>query len=186
MGRSSKLDRCSYIGGSDARTVMGHDEAALLRLWQEKRGEIDPEDLSTNLAVQLGLATEELNRRWFERETWTAARKCSEIRAPSQARLDGSDARRNGQGGDRRLRSEVHASLVVHRKKRGREAHAAAAAQHARGWRAKGLSLDPDRRGQMGLDRGRGRPGLPDGAAAGRTHLLALRENRRNAQRLRG
>jgi predicted phage-related endonuclease len=61
--------RGSYIGGSDARTIMGQDDAALLRLWREKRGEIEPEDLSTNLPVQLGVATEELNRRWFERET---------------------------------------------------------------------------------------------------------------------
>ncbi len=62
-------DRCSYIGGSDARTILGKDENALLRLWQEKRGEIEPEDLSGNLLVQFGGATEELNRRWFERET---------------------------------------------------------------------------------------------------------------------
>jgi predicted phage-related endonuclease len=61
--------RSSYIGGSDARTIMGEDEPALIRLWREKRGEIDAEDLSTNLIVQLGVATEELNRRWFERET---------------------------------------------------------------------------------------------------------------------
>ena len=45
---------------------MGDDEAALLRLWREKRGEIEPEDLSGNLIVQLGLATEDLNRRWYE------------------------------------------------------------------------------------------------------------------------
>ena len=62
-------DRCSYLGGSDARTILGKDENALLRLWQEKRGEIEPEDLSGNLLVQFGCATEELNRRWFERET---------------------------------------------------------------------------------------------------------------------
>jgi len=42
------------------------NEAALLRLWLEKRGEIEPEDLSGNLIVQLGLATEDLNRRWYE------------------------------------------------------------------------------------------------------------------------
>jgi hypothetical protein len=42
---------------------MGNDEAALLRLWREKRGETGPEDLSGNLIVQLGLATEALNRR---------------------------------------------------------------------------------------------------------------------------
>jgi predicted phage-related endonuclease len=55
-----------FIGGSDARIIMGDDEAALLRLWREKRGEVDPEDLSGNLIVQLGLVTEDLNRRWYE------------------------------------------------------------------------------------------------------------------------
>jgi len=46
---------------------MGNDEAALVRLWREKRGEAEPEDLSGNLIVQLGRATEELNRSWYER-----------------------------------------------------------------------------------------------------------------------
>jgi predicted phage-related endonuclease len=59
-------DRRNFIGGSDARIIMGDDEAALMRLWREKRGEIEPEDLSNNLIVQLGRATEELNRRWYE------------------------------------------------------------------------------------------------------------------------
>ena len=58
-----------FIGGSDARIIMGEDEAALLRLWREKRGEVEPEDLSGNLIVQLGLVTEPLNRHWFERNT---------------------------------------------------------------------------------------------------------------------
>jgi hypothetical protein len=40
-----------FIGGSDARTIMGDDEASLLRLWREKRGEVEPEDLSANLIV---------------------------------------------------------------------------------------------------------------------------------------
>jgi predicted phage-related endonuclease len=65
----SEESRRAFIGGSDARTIMGEDEAALLRLWREKRGEVEPEDLSGNLIVQLGSATEELNRRWFERNT---------------------------------------------------------------------------------------------------------------------
>jgi predicted phage-related endonuclease len=51
-----------FIGGSDARIVMGSDEVALVRLWREKRGEVEPEDLSGNLIVQLGVANEELNR----------------------------------------------------------------------------------------------------------------------------
>ena len=59
-------DRRYFVGGSDARIIMGDNEAALLRLWREKRGEIEPEDLSGNLIVQLGSATEGLNRRWYE------------------------------------------------------------------------------------------------------------------------
>ena len=64
--RMSPADRRYFIGGSDARIIMGNDEAALLRLWREKRGQLEPEDLSGNLIVQLGLAIEELNRRWYE------------------------------------------------------------------------------------------------------------------------
>src|SRR3977135_3092877 len=63
------IDRRAFIGGSDARIIMGSDETALVRLWHEKRGETGPEDLSGNLIVQLGNATEELNRTWYERTT---------------------------------------------------------------------------------------------------------------------
>jgi predicted phage-related endonuclease len=60
--KPEQIDRRLFIGGSDARIIMGKDEAALVRLWREKRGEVGPEDLSGNLIVQLGIATEELNR----------------------------------------------------------------------------------------------------------------------------
>src|SRR4030081_3243657 len=65
----SQSDRRPFIGGSDAKIIMGDDESALLRLCREKRGEIEPEDLSDNLIVQLGTVTEDLNRRWYERNT---------------------------------------------------------------------------------------------------------------------
>jgi hypothetical protein len=65
----NRINRRFFIGGSDARIIMGDDEGALIRLWREKRGEVEPEDLSGNLVVQLGLATEELNRRWYEANT---------------------------------------------------------------------------------------------------------------------
>jgi predicted phage-related endonuclease len=73
MTRESKSDdrRC-FVGGSDARIIMGDDEDALVRLWREKRGEVKPEDLSGNLIVQLGIATEDLNRRWYESNTGRA------------------------------------------------------------------------------------------------------------------
>jgi predicted phage-related endonuclease len=67
-------DRRAFIGGSDARIIMGDDEATLIRLWREKRGEMEPEDLSGNLIVQLGTVTEDLNRRWYERNTGYAIR----------------------------------------------------------------------------------------------------------------
>ena len=69
-GSTHKLDRRGFIGGSDARVIMGSDEANLVRLWREKRGEAEPEDLSDSLVVQLGTVTEDLNRRWFERYPW--------------------------------------------------------------------------------------------------------------------
>jgi predicted phage-related endonuclease len=66
---SDSAERRSFIGGSDARIIIGDDEPTLLRLWREKRGEVEAEDLSANLIVQLGAVTEALNRHWFERNT---------------------------------------------------------------------------------------------------------------------
>src|SRR5437763_14423213 len=69
MLKRQDTDRRGLVGGSDARIIMGDDEVALLRLWREKRGEVEPEDLSANLIVQLGTVTEHLNRHWYERHT---------------------------------------------------------------------------------------------------------------------
>src|SRR6476659_6647104 len=70
--RFNPANRQGFIGGSDARIIMGKDEVGLLRLWQEKRGEVEPEDLSGDLVVQLGTVTERLNRRWYEKNTGCA------------------------------------------------------------------------------------------------------------------
>jgi predicted phage-related endonuclease len=86
--RCKSADRRYFIGGSDARVIMGDDEAALLRLWREKRGEVEAEDLSGNLVVQLGIATEELNRRWYH------ARSLPMSSAASGTALDGGNAGR--------------------------------------------------------------------------------------------
>ena len=71
-GQSSQetvRNRRTFIGGSNARIIMGNDEAALIRLWKEKRGEIGPLDLSSELVVQLGTVTEQLNRGWYEKNS---------------------------------------------------------------------------------------------------------------------
>src|SRR3954453_5756124 len=89
-----KPGRRSYIGGSDARVIMGEDEASLLRFWREKRVEDEPEDLSDNLIVQLGTVTEELNRLWYERNSGNAVTQVQrQVRHPVNrwmgATLDG-------------------------------------------------------------------------------------------------
>ena len=100
---SSKLwkERRYFIGGSDARIIMGSDEPALIRLWREKRGEIEPEDLSGNLVVQLGVATEDLNRRWYEANTGQVVTDIQKrvmhpalrwMAATLDGRIEGSDA----------------------------------------------------------------------------------------------
>jgi len=73
---------------------MGKDEEALIRLWRLKRGEVEPEDLSNNLVVQLGRVTEDLNRRWYEVNTGQAVTDVQrQIRHPAlrwmAATLDG-------------------------------------------------------------------------------------------------
>ena len=67
--RFNPNDRRHFIGGSDARVIMGDDGADLIRLWREKRGEAVPQDLSRNLIVQLGVATEDLNLKWYQQCT---------------------------------------------------------------------------------------------------------------------
>ncbi len=95
---------------------MGSDEAALIRLWREKRGEAEPEDLSGNLIVQLGAATEELNRSWYERNT---GRRVTDVqRRVRHSAIPWMAATLDGivEGDGSRIRSQVHAALVVLRR----------------------------------------------------------------------
>src|SRR5471032_2555256 len=91
----SRNDRRSFIGGSDARIIMGADEAPLMRLWREKRGEAEPENLSGNLVVQLGSATEDLNRNWYETQHGSHRYRHSAPRAPPRPQMDGGDPGRD-------------------------------------------------------------------------------------------
>jgi hypothetical protein len=56
--------RTGFIGGSDCVRIL---EGDWLDLWQIKTGRKESEDLSDNIAVQLGSWTEEFNLRWFEK-----------------------------------------------------------------------------------------------------------------------
>lgn len=61
------VSRREFVGGSDARTITGDDQAKLLLHWEEKRGERPSEDLSGNPIAQLESITQNLNRCWFGR-----------------------------------------------------------------------------------------------------------------------
>lgn len=69
MSDEDVADRRNYIGGSDANTIMSGDPDKVLRLWEEKTGKREPENLDDVLPVQMGLWTEGLNLAWYERKT---------------------------------------------------------------------------------------------------------------------
>ena len=56
------MERKGFIGGSDCVKIM---QGNWLELWQVKTGRVEPEDLSGNIAVQLGIHTEQFNLDWF-------------------------------------------------------------------------------------------------------------------------
>ena len=80
------VPRRHSIGDSEARIIIVEDEAALIRLWQQKRGEAEPEDLSVNLTVQLGLTTEDLIGAATTADTGRRSRMSSaNLQAPDDA-----------------------------------------------------------------------------------------------------
>src|SRR4051794_12145761 len=106
---------------------MSDDETALLRLWREKSGEVEPEDLSTNLIVQLGTVTEHLNRHWYEKNTGQVVSEVQRqvfhpIKRWMAATLDG------GRGDRRGVRGQVHAALQLFGRRGCGKAYASAAA----------------------------------------------------------
>ncbi|WLA43990.1 YqaJ viral recombinase family protein [Bradyrhizobium elkanii] len=66
MSDEARAARMTSLGGSDARIIMSGDQRAIERLWREKRGEQEQEDMSEILLVQMGNTTEQLNADWFE------------------------------------------------------------------------------------------------------------------------
>mgnify|MGYP003113393836 FL=1 len=62
-GKLKQPERPTGIGGTDAiRLAAGEWK----NLWLEKTGKVEREDLSGVLPVQLGIFTEEFNRRWYQ------------------------------------------------------------------------------------------------------------------------
>jgi predicted phage-related endonuclease len=59
------MERKGFIGGSDCVKIM---QGNWLELWQVKVGLVESDDLSRNLAVQMGVHTEDFNLDWFSHE----------------------------------------------------------------------------------------------------------------------
>ena len=181
--KRSDENRRAFIGGSDARIIMGSDEAALLRLWQEKRGEIEPEDLSGNLIVQLGLVTEPLNRDWYERNTGQIVECLQHRLRTSGAPVDGGDPGRHRCGQRGGVRGEIHAAVVVLGGGSGREAYGSAPAQHVGHQCHRRGALNYHRRRQVGRDQDTSRFALSAPPFDGGKEILALRRERRAPSR---
>ena len=63
-------ERRKYIGGSDIAVVMGMSRwKTPLKLWLEKTGQAEPDDLSQVEAVQLGTELEEFVAQKFAKES---------------------------------------------------------------------------------------------------------------------
>ena len=178
-GPMSPTSRRYFIGGSDARIIMGHDEGALIRLWREKRGETEPEDLSDNLIVQLGLATEDLNRRWYEANTEQVITDIQkQVRHPALkwmvATLDG-----RVQGSDAVFEAKFMLPWSFSEEAAAEKYMPQLQHNIVGGCGRNSFSLCDHRRRQMGRDRNPCRSALSAPHCHGRTQVLALRRERR-------
>lgn len=70
------------IGGSDAGVIMGvNPYKSRLSLWMEKTGQKEPDDLSDNESVEMGIKFEPLIAELFEERTGKKVRKCGTLQS---------------------------------------------------------------------------------------------------------
>lgn len=79
LSPEARARRLTLIGASDANIILSGSDESVQRLWREKRGEQDSEDLSGNLAVMLGCWSESFNRQWYERATGEKISRTGEL-----------------------------------------------------------------------------------------------------------
>lgn len=73
------MDRQSFIGGSDAAAVLGLSRwSTPLQVWAIKTGQIPEPDISSKIAVKLGLKLEDTVADFFADETGKKVRRCNE------------------------------------------------------------------------------------------------------------
>jgi predicted phage-related endonuclease len=72
LTRDDVASRRNYVGASDANILMSGDLEKIQKLWEEKVGLREPEDLSDVLLVQLGIWNEAFSLAWFTKQTGCA------------------------------------------------------------------------------------------------------------------
>jgi len=95
-------ERLTGIGGSDANIILSGDPERVMRLYGEKIGVTEPENLEWVLPVQMGSATEELNCAFFAhatgREVWDRNQSIRVAdRIYMRCELDGQTLAENGE-----------------------------------------------------------------------------------------
>src|SRR6266498_3023400 len=90
---AARSDRRYSIGGSDARIIMGGDEAALLRLWREKRGRGGAARLFGELARSTRACHRNSQSALVRTHDWRGHQRCSKLAPAPSDPLDGCDAR---------------------------------------------------------------------------------------------
>ena len=68
----SRFNRRCFIGGWDVRVIMRDDEAALLRLWREKCGEVEQRTSPATSSSSSGSSPNPSTETWFKRITGRA------------------------------------------------------------------------------------------------------------------
>lgn len=80
ISQDVKLNRESYIGGSDIAAVLGMSRYKTpLKLWCEKTGKVEPADLSNVEAVELGTELEQFVADMFTKKTNKSVRKAPKV-----------------------------------------------------------------------------------------------------------
>jgi predicted phage-related endonuclease len=81
LTRAQHIERRSRLGGSDMAALMTGNAERILRLYAEKIGEIEPENLSHVWPVRLGECTEQLSLDWYSEKNKVVVSRRGEVAA---------------------------------------------------------------------------------------------------------
>ena len=126
-GRTKSADRRYFIGGSDARIIMGNDEAPSCGFGKKNGARSNPRTCPATSSSSSGLSPRSLIGAGMRRIPGSH-HGCPAAGPTSNGSVDGRDPRRPCRGQRRGVRSEIHAAVVVLGGSGGGKIHGPAAA----------------------------------------------------------